>query len=88
MSGSFKITWAPNGKTATCKANPAYPEGVDLDPEPKVAIACSTALPYPAPACGTHIVECLICGLRVAVTAAGRPDDPRSLRLPCMLQHA
>ncbi len=29
---------------------------------------------------------CKICGYRIAITTAGRPDDPRSVKIPCQLQ--
>lgn len=44
---------------------------------------CEVSLPYPAKRCGTYVIECGICGLRVACTTAGRPDDPRLARLLC-----
>ena len=81
--GRFSIGWAGLGRTAQCKPDPAYPDGVDMDLRGGNADGCRVALPYPASSCGLHLVECLICGLRVAVTAAGRPDDPRIAILPC-----
>jgi hypothetical protein len=33
--------------------------------------------------CGVWVVACHTCGLRVGITAAGRPDDPRTVRLAC-----
>jgi hypothetical protein len=43
-------------------------------------------LPYPAKRIGHYRIECELCGLRVACTTAGRPDDPRSIRIACKLQ--
>lgn len=66
-----------------CPPNPAYPDGVDVqDAAPGVA-ACKVDLPYPAPERLVWSVRCKRCGYRVAVTAAGRPDDPRSVTVPC-----
>ena len=67
-----------------CAPNPAYPDGIDMDatrglPGP----SCKVALPYPAKRCGMYEVKCNVCGIVVAITTAGRPDDPRSLTIPC-----
>lgn len=63
--------------------NPAFPEGMDVDLSQGSAATCSTNLPYPAKRCGFYVVTCEMCGLRVVVTTAGRPDDPRSLKVAC-----
>lgn len=78
----FNVTWRGTGRKAQCAPNPRYPDGIDLDVS-NGAVSCKARVPYPAPECGTYIVECLGCGLRVAITAAGRPDDPRSVTMPC-----
>jgi hypothetical protein len=60
----------------------AHPEGakvIDGDGPTR----CLYALPYPAPRCGVLVVECETCGKRIGLTVAGRPDDPRSLRMTC-----
>jgi hypothetical protein len=44
---------------------------------------CFVKLPYPAVRVGMWRVACETCGVSVVVTAAGRPDDPRSVRIPC-----
>ena len=44
---------------------------------------CSTHLPYPARRCGYHVVRCDGCGLSVMISTAGRPDDPRWVRVNC-----
>lgn len=79
--GQFAITWHDSGREPQCPPNPAYPSGIDLDAA--FEGACETALPYPAPRCGHYLVVCRRCGLRVGVTTAGRPDDPRSLKVNC-----
>jgi hypothetical protein len=38
--------------------------------------SCQAALPYPAEERLVWVVTCKVCGLKVGVTAAGRPDDP------------
>ena len=83
MSDQFSITWHDAGREPRCPPNPAYPEGIDVDGSAGAKSACQTALPYPARRCGHYLVECKLCGMRVALTTAGRPDDPRSLSMPC-----
>lgn len=80
---NFHIEWIDNGREPQCAPNPKYPNGVDLNSARSDQLSCETALPYPAKRCGLYIVTCLDCGLRAAATTAGRPDDPRSIRMPC-----
>lgn len=79
----MKIEWIDAGREPRVAPNPEYPDGKDLDTSDGAAKSCFTELPYPARRCGTYIVECETCGLRVGVTTAGRPDDPRSLKVAC-----
>lgn len=80
---NFKIHWEDSGREPQCQPDPAFPKGIDLVTARDDQLSCETELPYPARRCGVYIVECLSCGLSVGVTTAGRPDDPRSIRLPC-----
>ncbi len=67
---------------AQCAPDADYPHGKALvvaDHEP----SCMVDIPYPAPECGLFLVTCNVCGLKIAITAAGRPDDPISVVLPC-----
>jgi hypothetical protein len=75
------IEWIDHGREPQCAPDPNYPEGKDVDCG--VEQSCLTPLPYPAKRCGLFVVTCYACGARVAVTTAGRPDDPRSVKLPC-----
>lgn len=80
----MSIDWHDHGREPQCAPNPEFPNGVDadfrLDPrEP----ACKVDLPYPAKRCGLYVIECPDCGIRAAVTTAGRRDDPKSLTIPC-----
>lgn len=86
MTGKFKIRWEDSGREPRCAPNPEYPDGIDIDMSEGCAASCATALPYPARRCGCYVIECETCGLKTAVTTAGRPDDPRSLRVPCRQQ--
>lgn len=81
---TLTVEWQSHHRKAREKPNPAFPNGVDIvmhaTPD---APSCKVAIPYPAPECGVWIVACSRCGLRAGVTAAGRPDDPKSLTVPC-----
>ncbi len=79
----MKITFLDSGREPQCEPNPDYPLGMDVDMSEGAEVTCSTALPYPAPRCGAMVVECETCGIRVACTVAGRPDDPRSVKIAC-----
>lgn len=78
----MKVTWHDAGMEPTCRPNPAYPNGVDVDAS-KGQKSCKADLPYPAKRCGVYRVECDVCKQRVSITTAGRPDDPRSLTIAC-----
>jgi hypothetical protein len=78
------IRFAPSGRgKAQCPPDPEYPNGVALDVSDSAKLSCNVALPYPAPECGYWHIACDVCELSVAITAAGRPDDPVSARVPC-----
>jgi hypothetical protein len=82
MTTDFIVKWVDGHREPQCEPDPMFPQGKDLciaTGEP----SCGVALPYPAKRCGLYIVECKKCGLRIGVTTAGRPDDPRSVRMTC-----
>lgn len=81
---SHKIEWTPRGGPPTNPSNPAYPYGIDLDMAANARRACLVKLPYPTERrIGLLTVTCSECGLRAAISTAGRPDDPRSVKLAC-----
>ena len=82
----FKIDWIDAGREPACPPNPNYPDGIDLDLAGRAKNTCNIELPYPAKRCGHYRVECKICGLTIGCTTAGRPDDPRSMRVACRTQ--
>lgn len=82
-SGNLKVYWLSHNRKAKQPPNPDYPEGCDIDLSEGAPLTCSVDLPYPAPGCGVWTAICSACGLRMGVTAAGRPDDPRRLTLAC-----
>jgi len=80
----LKVTWQDGKRQAKCPPDPRWPDGIHLDNTRGYAIlSCKTDLPYPAPQCGRWLIECDACGQKVIVTAAGRVDDPRSIKLVC-----
>jgi hypothetical protein len=82
---TLKVTWIDHGREPKCPPNPAYPEGIDLDASRGATDTCETKLePYPTPRCGLFAVVCDECGQTVMITTAGRPDDPRSVKLACV----
>jgi hypothetical protein len=88
MSETIRISvrWLKRGDMAQHPANPAYPDGVIVDLTNGQSQHCPVPMKYPAPEVGTWFILCRTCGYRAAVTAAGRADDPREVRLPCRAQ--
>jgi len=80
---ALKVKWIDGGKEPQCAPNPAYPDGIDIDLSEGAERACSTELDHPAMRIGHYLVMCRTCGQRVALTTAGRADDPRSVKLAC-----
>jgi hypothetical protein len=80
---AISVKFFSHNRKAKCAPNPKYPDGIDVDLSDGAKVACFTELPYPAECCGVLFVSCGECGLTVAVTTAGRPDDPRSVKLGC-----
>jgi hypothetical protein len=68
-----------------CKPDPIVPKGTVVNACRNDEPSCTVKLPYPAPECGHFIVRCKDCGLSVVATAAGRPDDPIRITMPCDL---
>jgi hypothetical protein len=79
---TLTIKWHDDGREPKCAPNPDYPKGIDTSRG--ATRVCSTPLPYPAQRCGYFIVRCTRCNQSVAITTAGRPDDPRSIKLACL----
>lgn len=96
---TLNVEWFDENREPQNPPDPRYPDGIDIDHTTHIAHdvksgtilphdpdrrTCFTFLrPYPTPRCGKFIVKCDVCGLLAIVTTAGRPDDPRSLRVPC-----
>lgn len=90
MSGKptdqFGIEWQDSGREPRVAPNPSYPDGIAVDMSDGAERTCTVTLPYPARRIGAYLIHCRLCGLRVGLTTAGRPDDPRSVRLACRRQ--
>ena len=79
---NHEVTFRKSGRgKAQCPPDPDYPNGkkIAIDVQPN----CEVSLPYPAPECGQFFVKCKACEAFIIVTAAGRPDDPISVTVPC-----
>jgi hypothetical protein len=85
MSENLKVEWIDRGFAPLNQPNPAYPDGVRVDVSGGRLPCCDTDLPYPARRCGYWLVTCSLCDLSCLLTTAGRPDDPRSIKVACKL---
>ena len=78
------VEFIDSGREPQCAPHPAYPDGLDIDASNGAEATCTVNIPYPAPRCGVMIVKCAKCGLHIGLTVAGRPDDPKSVKLGCL----
>lgn len=83
VSMRHTVQWIDSKAESKNPPNPKYPLGVDLDMSSGSERACLVTLPYPARRIGYYAIDCGTCNLRVAISTAGRPDDPRSVKLAC-----
>lgn len=81
MRQPHEVIWIDRHREPQCPPDPAFPDGKHIDAG--VEPSCRVELPYPAPRCGYWLVRCHACHTDALVTTAGRPDDPRSIKLPC-----
>lgn len=85
----FIIEWKDRGLDSTSAPDPRFPEGIALDVSGDSYAVCTVELPYPPPKekrCGFYLVRCKLCDFSIIVTTAGRVDDPRSIKLPCIIR--
>ena len=84
MQVNHSVVFVPSGRgKAQCQSDPEYPDGINVSVAEPGEPSCTVALPYPAPECGHFLVKCNLCGFTMAITCAGRPDDPKSVTIPC-----
>jgi hypothetical protein len=81
----MKVMWFDEGFEPKRPPNPSYPNGVDVDCSGCAEATCTQPLPYPAERCGQYLVVCETCGKTIVMTTAGRPDDPRSVKVACKI---
>jgi hypothetical protein len=86
--GGFNIKWTDHGREPQYAPDPKFPDGVGLDLSKGAKNTCCASLPYPARRCGFYSVVCCKCKIKVAITTAGRVDDPRSVIIACKGQSA
>lgn len=77
------VTWLDGKREPKCEPNPEFPNGRHLDVSNGAKRVCTVDLEYPAQRCGAYLITCGDCGVRIGVTTAGRPDDPRSVKMAC-----
>ena len=82
----MKVTFHDSGREPKNPPDPAYPNGINIDISKGAGVCCLVELPYPAPRCGQWVIVCEECNQANVVTAAGRPDDPRTVKIACRLQ--
>lgn len=80
---THKVEWLDRGREPQVAPDPAYPDGKDIDISAGAERTCTVSLDHPARRCGLYTIKCSECGLTIAITTAGRPDDPRSVRMAC-----
>jgi len=84
MKRKLTVTWIDRGFEPRNPPDPKFPAGMDIDLTKGQRPCCTTALPYPAKRCGYYVIKCATCGNNSIITTAGRVDDPRSVKMPCV----
>jgi hypothetical protein len=79
----MKVTFIDSGREPKCPPDPAFPKGMDVDLSLGAVNTCAVELLYPSPRCGQWLIKCERCQQEIMITTAGRPDDPRSVKLAC-----
>lgn len=84
MTAAHDIKFEASGRgKAQCPPDPDYPKGKAVDATLFGETGCVIELPYPAEECGLWVVRCGACGMSCGITAAGRSDDPISVKISC-----
>jgi hypothetical protein len=85
LNMSIEVYFLDSGREPQCKADPRYPDGVHLNLAVGAEQKCTRNVPWPAPRCGTYVIECKKCGFKGAIKVGGSPDDPRIVTMPCKI---
>lgn len=85
------VSWHSAGGKAQCPPDPDFPNGKPVEiaflpAEGDVSVCDEIELQHPAPERGLWVIECAVCGRKAAITAAGRPDDPSTVRVSCPMK--
>jgi hypothetical protein len=83
MTADIEVIWIDHRREPQCAPDPQYPCGIAVDISEEGKPSCMTLLDYPARRCGVYLIQCRRCGAHLAVTTAGRVDDPYSVKLAC-----
>lgn len=83
-SPNLAIKWLDSGREPKCAPDPRFPNGVEFDASNGAENSCQTSLPYPAQRCGYYLIECALCKNSVLISTAGRVDDPKHIKIPCL----
>ena len=79
---THSVIWIDRGRSPRIAPDPNFPNGKHIDSGERPA--CHILLPYMTEKnVGYWFIECQVCKTTAIITAASRPDDPRSLMLPC-----
>ena len=79
----LKVVWFDGHREPKMRPCPRFPNGIDMDLSMGARKTCATTVPYPAKRVGYYVITCELCDQRIVVTTAGRPDDPRSVKIAC-----
>ena len=79
----FLVDWVDGHRETATPPDPTYPDGCAIDVALDAPRACRLQLAWPAQRCGQWVITCRDCGFAIALATAGRPDDPRTVRMPC-----
>lgn len=78
----FTIKYIDRGRPPRVKPDPRFKNGKHLDSGERPA--CKVELPYMTQKnVGYWFVVCTKCKTNALITMASRPDDPKTLMLPC-----
>jgi hypothetical protein len=81
--GQWDLRWLDHAQQPREPPDPKYPEGIEIDASMGKERFCTVHLEYPARGVGMYFVRCLWCGANAGLRTAGRPDDPKLVKIAC-----